>query len=180
LDRATAAFSGFTLAAWATLLWDPRAFFSASFQMSYLAVLGLMLALGRWRPPRRWPRPCRAGLQVLLISVVVQLMLLPVSARVFGRVSAAGLVSNVLLVPVSGVLLVAGFAAWGLSFLPWRLPEAGAAAAASGLGGFFRSVCEAFAAWPWSALDVPSMGAGATVLYYAGLVGALLWPARGK
>jgi competence protein ComEC len=175
-DRDTAEASGLLLAAAATLLLRPAALFETGFQMTYLAALGLAIALPRWRPPRRWDRRLQAAATALLVSVVVQAMLWPVFAAVFRRGSLIGVLANILLVPASGLVMAGGFGAWAASFLPWSGPERLLAGAARGLVAAFRWTCAAFAGLPGAAVDLQPMPAWGIAAYYLAVLGFLLLP----
>jgi hypothetical protein len=99
-----------------------------------------------------------------MMSLVVQLSLLPLLARIFGRLSAAGLLANAVLVPLDGALMGAGF-------LAWLLEACGLAVAGpllSPLGRVFAGLCGAFAALPGAAWDARPLGwMGETAFYLA-------------
>lgn len=117
------------------LLLNPYQLFEISFQLSYGAVIVILRTLPWMRnllPPGiryNWKGEL---CMTLIISVVVQLGLLPLLAFYFGEVSLTGPVANLLVVPILAALLPAAFLLLGVDlFLPaaaslWRLPvEAG-------------------------------------------------------
>ena len=176
LERESGAFQGIALAALATLIVDPRDLFSAGFQMTYAAVLGLQLSLPRWRLPHRWPRWLRLTIGALLASFVVQLMLWPTFAAYFGRGSLAGLFANILLIPASGAVMGSALLAWGFSILRAAPAEALAAWAAAGLLDVFLAACRFFAGLPYAAVDLAPMPAAAVAAYYLAAFGLLVLP----
>lgn len=99
------------VAALARLLLQPTSLFDVSFQMSFLTVLGLMHhlpPLEPWVSTRpawiRWP------VRLLYGSFVAHLWLLPVSAAVFHRIQACGLLANLVIVPLAEFGLPVGLA----------------------------------------------------------------------
>ena len=173
--RESGSFQALTLSALATLAWEPRALFGAGFQMSYAAMLGVLTAMPRWSPPRAWPGPVRGGLRLLALSFVVQLMLWPLFARIFGRASLAGLLANILLVPYSGFVMLAGFSAWACGLALPRLAPGPVWLAGTMAEGFTRT-CALFSSLPWAAVDLPPMGRFSTLVFYLGAAGLLTLP----
>ncbi len=123
-----AALSGSALV---VLLVDPLALLSASFQLSY-AVVGAILLYGmplnnrwlaRWKPfamlaeeeLRWWRRGIRfagrGAITVVGVSLAATTVSLPLSVAIFGMGSPGAILSNVLVVPVSGLAVIGGFAA---------------------------------------------------------------------
>lgn len=116
-------------AALATLLWDPMQLFSTGFQMSYAVVIALV-AMGRplsdkwsaaWKPfaflPRadwRWHHREieERGRKLITMSAACWTAFLastPSSIGYFGLFSPGSLVANLLVIPLSFVVLWAGF-----------------------------------------------------------------------
>ncbi len=121
----------------------------------------------------------RAGARWVLASLVaslsVELVLLPVSAAAFSRVTVAGVVLNLLAVPLMALVQMAGIALAFVAEVPRLASVAGwiAYASAKGLVESARLVD----ALPGLAERVPSPGFAVVLVYYVGLA-ALLWPRR--
>ncbi|MBI5242657.1 MAG: ComEC/Rec2 family competence protein [Elusimicrobia bacterium] len=175
-ERESGAFQGLVLSALATLALRPRDLFSAGFQMTYAAVLGLQLSLPRWTLPHRWPRWVRLAAGALLASFVVQMMLWPTFAAYFGRGSLAGLFVNILLIPASGAVMLSALLSWAFWALGAAPAEALAAWAASGLAQAFLCACRFFAGLPWAAVDLAPMTPLAIAAYYLAAFGVLALP----
>ncbi|MCH7497941.1 MAG: DNA internalization-related competence protein ComEC/Rec2, partial [Candidatus Marinimicrobia bacterium] len=104
-------------AAIATLLISPKTLFTASFQLSFAAVAGILhvsLRLRGWirATPRgawlyQW-RAARYALDLLLISLGAQVGTLPVTLSIFHAFSAYALLANLLAVPLAGFAVVGG------------------------------------------------------------------------
>lgn len=147
-------FQALTLSALLLLAWDPRMLFREGFQMSYLAVLALLLAQPQKIFPKNWPRPPRLALELAAASVAVQLALLPILAQIGGKFSIIGIISNIALVPLCGLIMGAGYLLWTLSFLPAPSLFNAAAAVTGRLAETFRAICLTSAALPHAALDL--------------------------
>lgn len=109
------------------LAFNPRLLFRAGFQMSYAAVFAILwffpLLQDLWRP-RFWL--ARSIWQLASVSIAAQLGVLPISLFYFHQFPALFFISNLLIIPVLGILLGMGFlvALLALSgFLPGFLVE---------------------------------------------------------
>lgn len=121
------------LAAVTSLLLAPAQLLDASFQLSYLAVAGMLVfvppAARRLLEPGeaarvRRPRPGRWLASALLASMAAQLPSLSLVASSFGRVPLASPLVNLVAVPLAGVLVPLGMLAAGLGL---ALPAAASA-----------------------------------------------------
>ncbi len=119
LDRVRGLYHALALAAMVILLWDPGSVYEISFQLSFLAVLGILYAVPRWAEllPRRDPlsmlepeargRRCLRGLCLLaMTSMAALLATLPVSILHFHMMPAIALPANLLVVPIFTSLLL--------------------------------------------------------------------------
>jgi competence protein ComEC len=106
LDADLANLLGF--AAFVLLLHRPSAVHDVAFQLSFVATLGILLLTDPLRAG--WPRlPLRLE-TALAGSLAAQAPLLPLLAAHFHRVAPAALLLNLVAVPLSGAVLLAGFA----------------------------------------------------------------------
>ncbi len=127
------------LAALVMLAWDPSALFELSVQLSFIAVLSLVLLspLLREAIPVAPPSPAtqtgwrlrlarwrETALQTFTASLAVTLASGPLMALAFQRVSFAGLLSNVVTLPLSGLLTLvsASGAALHVIWSPLAIP----------------------------------------------------------
>ena len=103
----------------------------------------------------------------ILASLAVELALLPVAAQLFSRVTSAGLLLNVIAVPMMGVAQVAGLAVVAFDSIAGVADIAGwvAYAAAATLVGSAALVEVA----PWLTARVPPPGVALLLAYYAPL-----------
>jgi competence protein ComEC len=107
-------------------------------------------------------------------SCAVEVALLPVSAEMFSRVTSAGLVLNLLAVPLTVVIQVAAIAAVVFDRVAWLAKASGSIASASAVA-LVRSA-DLVTIAPWLSARVPSPGVAVIVAYYAALVAALAMP----
>jgi competence protein ComEC len=107
-------------------------------------------------------------------SLAVEVALLPVSAQMFSRVTSAGLVLNLLAVPLTVVIQVASLAAVVFDRVTWLASVAGSISSASAVA-LVRSA-DLVTIAPWLSARVPSPGVAVIAAYYAMLIAVLLVP----
>jgi competence protein ComEC len=108
LDLAGDAANLLGLAALVLLLARPAHVWDVGFQLSFGATLGILLLVGPLG--RGWPAlPLRADMAVAA-SIAAQAVLSPILATQFHRLAPAALVLNLAAVPLSGAVLLSGFA----------------------------------------------------------------------
>lgn len=173
------------LAAVFALLWQPQQLFDLSFQLSYLAVLGLLIfslpvmkALRLDTLPWWDPRTLVVG--SLVVSLAAQALLLPLLAHSFHNVPLLSPLVNIIAIPLATPIVPLGMVAGlvGLVSLP-------AAAALNHLNALFCSaligVAKVSATWPsltWgeiSPVGFAYYGLGALALALVALGYLRLW-----
>lgn len=172
----------------------PSAVAELSLQLSFTAVLALLLLTPALLSPfcgeaRQRPDPADrfahwrakaqdACLQTFFASIAVTLATAPLAAAAFQRISIAGLVSNVVAMPLCAALtLVAAFAAAVFVVAPWAAtPLLWAGAWMSEL---LMALARLFARTPLSVLDLTAFPAPAAAAYAAALAVFALVP-RGR
>jgi competence protein ComEC len=109
-------------------------------------------------------------------SLAIEIALLPVSALLFSRVTGAGLVLNLIAVPLMGVVQIGALVTAFANGVPAIAGPAGLLAhlAAQGLIGSASLVNLA----PWSTARVPPPAALVVVSYYAAIAAMFLWKGR--
>jgi len=171
LDRRGDLLNTLALSALALLWWNPRFLFDVGFQLTYLATLGIILVLPRCELLlARIPRPIRWALESVVITLAATVMTLPVLASAFNRVAPVGVLANLPIVPLSGLITGLGTAASALLLvtpagLPWLNQVNG------WLVDLLFWTAQRFAAWPWSTLRVYTPTPGMLLAYY-GIVAA--------
>jgi competence protein ComEC len=166
------------LAALILLLLSPDALFLPSFQLSFVAVWAIGYLLPRMlNPDSDWMREGTSLAQlgrrgvfylwgIFCVSLVCQLATSPVVAWWFHQISLIGLVSNLILVPLTGILATPiGLVALAVTPLFPSLSNL--------LFGVMHILLEVtlwltrfFAGLPWSYLIVPRPGAGEIALFF--------------
>ena len=120
---------GWAAAALVLLCAAPLSLLDAGFLLTFGATIAILVgvprALARW-PVRRWSAP----VALLAASAASELALLPVGAHFFARVTLAGLVLNLAVVPLMSIVQVGG-----LLVLIVALIAPGATCAAPGATG---------------------------------------------
>ena len=113
-------------AAWAILLVRPLDLFSVSFQLSFAAVLAIVLLAPHLSSLGGLPRGWRGALQqagsyvigLLVVSLAAQIGTMPLSLYYFGQCSNYFLLTNLLVLPLAGVIVVMGFGSLLLGGIP--------------------------------------------------------------
>lgn len=131
LDRENALLHTLALAAFFILVTGPQALFSISFQLSFLSVLVIAYVVSLWNDIR----PAAHGffqklganiLLLTLISLATSLATAPLVAHYFNQASAVGIISNMVVVPFAGMLVVpVGLFSGVASLFMHHLPFAG-------------------------------------------------------
>jgi len=164
--RNSGVFQGIILSCLIILIINPVSLFETSFQMSFLATLGIVMCLSSYEISYKWPRWVQFFAQLFLATFSAQLTLLPVFTNVFYKVSWIGLLANMILVPFASFLMALCFLFYLFSCLHigWMLKP---------LAGFllwiFKNLVLFFGQNTFSSMTVPSWRAGTVAVYYAGL-----------
>lgn len=142
----------------------PSSVGDVSFQLSFVATLAIILLVPSLAALTR-PLPRAIGL-LLSASLAAQIGVVPLLAVHFHRLAPAALVLNLVAVPLSSVVLLAGFAvvlfgAWAPA-LAWL-----AARAAEWSATLLLWSGEVVQAIPWVDVRVPTPGPGVLALYVA-------------
>lgn len=102
-------FNTLAVAAFCLLLWDPLMIMSVGFQLSFLAVVGIVylqpLLYRRWEPKLRWVDQIW---KISCVSIAAQLATFPLGLLYFHQFPNYFLVSNLVVIPASFVVLVGG------------------------------------------------------------------------
>lgn len=106
------------------LAFDARQLLQPGFQLSYLAVFSLVYLYPRLYDLKRWMPPSWNRNRVFLalyalfcVSLAAGIGTLPLVSILFGRISLIGFLANMIIVPLSNVVLALGMLCIGMSYL---------------------------------------------------------------
>ena len=172
LDHRTPPWQAIAMAAALVVCVRPLDLRDAGFLLTFGATAALLESARRTWSPRSRARVAGWLMASLAASTAVELALLPVNASIFSRVTGAGLVLNLLAVPLMAVVQVGGMAVVLLDHVETLAAPAGwMAHAASAMLVESARLVEAA---PWLAIRVAPPPIALIALYYAALAAALL------
>ena len=161
LDRENGLMRSLAAAALAILIISPQALFDISFQLSYLSVLCIGYVVSVWSElalpaEGRLRKIGKSVLLLVVVSLTASLATGPLVAYYFNQVSPAGIVSNLIVVPFAGFVVVpVGLVSGVLSLALGRLPFPALNQAVA--DGFYGLV-SFFARFPLTEFHPPSPG----------------------
>jgi len=158
------------------------------FILSFGATVGIIVAVDRLLPVRRrsagpaWSRRAVRAVWLAALglggaTLCAEVALAPVSARLFGRISVAGLVLNFAAIPLMSVAQIAGLGAAVLFFVAPPIASICGLAAHLATAGLLRSAALVDVA-PWLVFDAPPPAAWVLVWWYSAWAAAIF--ARGR
>jgi competence protein ComEC len=117
--QSTNIYNTMAASAFCLLIYDPFFLMSLGFQLSYIAVFGIVFIHPHlyllWEPKRRlWDEIWK----VVSVSIAAQVATVPISLYYFHQFPNYFLIANLLVIPASFVVLVVGLAVLPLAFLP--------------------------------------------------------------
>jgi len=131
-DRENALMHSLAVAALFILIASPQAVFDISFQLSFLSVMVIGYVVSLWselqfKAETRFQKIRNSAVFLVIISLSTNLAAGPLVAYYFNQVSFAGIVSNLVIVPFAGMVIVPlGLFSGVLSLFTHHLPLAGA------------------------------------------------------
>lgn len=138
------------IAAMLILLAEPLYLFHIGFQLSFITVLGLCLAAEHIQIERRKNRTWKNWLkESLLFSLYAWLFSFPLVAYHFNSISTVGILANLVIIPLSGILLGFGILSTVLATI-WLPAGVFAAGSVYGILQIFRVTCTAILQLPFS------------------------------
>jgi len=151
------------LAAVIMLTVSPRALTDVSFQLSFMAVLGIFLI--RFRPGGRlWG--------MLTVSLAAQVMTAPLVALYFGRLPVCGLPVNLVAIPLVTLVLWLCPAVWLTA--PWPVVQAPLAGTVCTLLDLLHRIIRQVTALPLASVDIPPLTVPQVIAAYV-LIFSLLY-----
>jgi len=167
LNRDSLIYQSLALAAAVILIFDPQALFNASFQLSFAATIGIVYLYPFLMEPfgnfPRWFRDTVCA--TTAVSLAAQLAVMPILACYFNRISPAGLISNIPIVPLTGIVTGAGILLYLVHFissgLTWLI-----AYFSSLLMKAILALVHYFAGLPYATIHVGTPDPRAMAVYY--------------
>jgi competence protein ComEC len=179
LDHRTAPWQACAGAAALLAVGEPLDVRNAGFLLTFGATAALLVFVGRERAHGADGVHARRSVSWLAASIgasaAVEVVLLPVMAATFSRVTAAGLVLNIVAVPAMAVVQIAGLL---VVLTPIEALGVGAGWIAHLAAAAILNSARLVDVAPWLAIRVPSPSATTVAIYYAGLAGCLWSPTR--
>jgi competence protein ComEC len=159
LDRENAVMHALAVAALIILVANPQAIFDISFQLSFIAVFVIGRLTLLWnelqiKPGTRFQKIRNSVQLLIIISLATSLATGPVVAYYFNQISFAGIISNLIIVPFAGLVVVPiGLLSGTLSLFFHHLPLAWLNQAVSDL---FVGAVTFFSRLPFAEFHPPS------------------------
>ncbi|MBI2883746.1 MAG: DNA internalization-related competence protein ComEC/Rec2 [Candidatus Methylomirabilis oxyfera] len=167
LDREADSLNTLALSALGLLLWQPLLLFDVGFQLTFVATWAILMAVDR--VPVTWSATSWRWMATpLLLSVAAFLATAPILASTFHRLSLIGILANLPIVPLSGLLTGAGmlfavlatviphFLGWFTVLIGWLIDLL------VGLAGWFARL-------PFASVRLFSPSIPMMICYYVGL-----------
>ncbi|HEX2683358.1 MAG TPA: ComEC/Rec2 family competence protein, partial [Ferruginibacter sp.] len=130
LQKKSSIYNALAASAFLLLCYDPFYLWSVGFQLSYLAVLGIVIfqkkLYGLIYFKHKWIDKCW---QLISVSTVAQILTFPVCIYYFHQFPNLFLLTNVVAVPLSAIILYAEIALLAFSWMPYAGPGIGIVAA---------------------------------------------------
>jgi len=157
------------LAGYVMVLWNPMILFhDPSFQLSFLATLGLINLSGRISEWLSW-LPERAGFREIVSSTIsTQIAVLPLILKMTGEISVIALPVNLIVLPLIPATMLVGFITGVAAYVWWPIGFV-IGFMANLLLSFELWMVETFSSLSFAVAQVPAPSAFVTVLFY-GLV----------
>lgn len=118
-DKRTSVYNTLALSAIALLLYNPFWLWDTGFQLSYTAVLSLMLF---YKPVYRWCYFSNKGLlflwKLVAVTIAAQILTTPLSLYYFHQFPLLFIITNVVAVPLSSLVLCGEILLCAVSFIP--------------------------------------------------------------
>lgn len=120
LSRNPDVYQGIFLAALIILIYNPLTLFESGFQMSFAATIGIIYLFPKFKnlmKMHKLPAPIIWLLSIFIVSLSAQIAVAPLMAYYFNKVSLIAVISNLVILPMIGVLLASGFSLYISSFM---------------------------------------------------------------
>lgn len=119
LNREPLIYNAISLSALILLIFNPQELFTASFQMSFLATLGIIYLYPKINNifGKIKNKYLKWGWNVVSVTLSAQIALIPILIFYFGKLSLISFIANILIVPAVGFIVVLSFVFYLSTFL---------------------------------------------------------------
>lgn len=169
LGRRSGVLQGFIIAAFLILIFNPQSIFDVGFQMSFLATLAIVYFVCNFNFTASLPKTAAWAAELFFISLSAQLALVPIFTNCFHKISFAAVLSNIFLVPLSGLIMGGAFLLWFISFWHISFVFKTVVLLLKILLAIFNFLVEAFANTPLAGITASSWKTGYVLAYYTAL-----------
>lgn len=155
------------------LIINPLALWSVSFQLSFAAVMGIMWVGGKMQSAVVLRgRILQYVVGLVLVSFAAQMATMPLTLHYFGQTSNYFALTNLLVVPMAGVLLVLGFSTLAMS---WCVVGKWLGFVTKWCTWVLREMVEWVESLPFSTTKIELSSLGAIGLYGAMICGVMMF-----
>lgn len=175
LGRSYDALHTLLLAAIGMLLWNPYVLvYDPSFQLSFMATLGLLVGLPIVTP-YLWYIPEQLGLRDIIgATISTHIAVLPLLTHMVGSVSVVALIVNVLVLPMIPLAMLAVFLSGVLGLLHYAVAFP-FVAIAHALLSYIIGITRFFGELPFAAVQIPLFSGVWVITAYAALACAVVY-----
>ncbi len=120
MRRESTSYNNLGLSAFCLLLYDPYLIMDVGFQLSYIAVFGIvffyyriyaLIDCHRWVIDQVWSMTC--------VSIAAQLTTFPLTVFYFHQFPTYGIIANIIIIPLSSLVLYMGLATLAVGWIPY-------------------------------------------------------------
>lgn len=173
LRRDGDAITSLAFAALLLLLVNPLLLFDIGFQLSFAATFSLILFYRRVKSLLTFRYVPRFLTDIIAVTVSAQLGVLPITAFYFNKISLISLVTNLIIVPLTGIITVLGFVMALMGQIHLLLSQWVGYINYSFLS-FILFITKISADLPFATVKIITPGIGLIILYYTGIL-YFLW-----
>lgn len=154
----------FVVAILLVLLWNPQALFDISFQLSYMAVFSMLITVKRFYKKETvegipwWKNYCKKFRLLMLLTISATIATAPVTAHYYNQITWTGIISNLIVVPYAGFIILPAGLFTALLTLIFNTDVMPLAWLDNVFLNIFYSAIEFFAKFPFSIIYTPSPG----------------------
>ncbi len=155
------------------LLWNPYCLFDIGFQLSFITVLGMAIITPKLEKALKL-KPI-LPVRIFLISIAAWLSSLPLVAYYFGYISWVGPFSNLIIVPLSNLILACGFILL-ISILVTPFLSYFIEALLNFTVFLLLKISEIMSSWPFAYSKLPIFDLSIILIYYFAVILFLFYP----